>query len=195
MKVLGIVGASHSGGRTDTLVQAVLDSAAEQGAETELLNLSEYNVAFADGTRSTDWTGDTKEVVSKIESADAFILGTPVYREAYTAMLKNALDLTPRGVWDGPTHPMQGKAVGVVATGTLPEHYLSIDSLHGMLPGFFASYVVPLGVYANAAQFAEDGTIEDDKIFARANSLGKAIVTLSAAIEASEVLRDVAPQI
>lgn len=195
MKILGIVGAPHSGGKTDTVVQTVLDASAAQGADTALINLSEYNLAFADGTKSPDWTGDTKEVVSKIEGADAFVLGTPVYREAYTAMLKNALDLTPRGVWDGPTHPLQGKPVGIVATGSLPEHYLAVDGLYSMLPGFFAAYVVPLGIYAHSKQFTEDGAISDNDIFARAHSLGRALVALSEAIEASETLRDVEPQI
>lgn len=197
MKVLGIVGSPKSSSKTVGVVRAVLDaaSAAQPGVETELVNLGGYDIAFADGTNSTDWTGDTREVLSKVESADAFVFGTPVYREAYSASLKNLLDLIPRGLWDGPTHALQGKPVGVVGTGTLPEHYLAIDTLYSVFPGFFAAYVVPLGIYANATQFAEDGTIADNKLFARATKLGQALVALGAAIDASEPLQNVEPQI
>lgn len=196
MKVLGIVGSPRSGSKTETVVRAVLDaaSAARPGVETELVNLSEYDIAFADGTKSTDWTGDTRKVVSKVDSADAFVFGTPIYREAYTASIKNMLDLIPRGSYDGPTSPLQGRPVGVVGTGAWPEHYLAVDTLYSVFPGFFAAYVVPLGIYAYSEQFAEDGTIADDKILARATDLGQALVALGAAIDVSEPLQNVKPR-
>lgn len=197
MKVLGIVGSPKSGSKTAEVVRAVLDaaSATQPGVETELVNLSEYDIAFANGTKSTDWTGDTREVISKVESADAFVFGTPIYRESCTASLKNLLDLIPRGAWDGPTRPLQGKPIGVVGTGALAHHYLGLDFLYSVFSGFFAAYVIPLGIYAYSEQFAEDGTIADDKILSRATDLGGALVALGTSIEASEPLKNVEPQI
>jgi FMN reductase len=196
MRVLGIVGSPSPGGKTAAVVRAVLDGAAGHGeVETELLSLCDYDIAFADGTRSTDWTGDTRVVLDKVESADAFVFGTPIYREGPTGRMKNLLDLIPRGMWDGPTCPLQGRPVGVVATAASPEHFLATHDLQGKLASFFAAYVVPLGIYASGDYSAEDGTITDEYLAGRTKALGQALVALSRAIGDSSALRSVEPQI
>lgn len=196
MRVLGIVGSPSSGGKTAAVVQSVLaGAAAHPDVETELLSLSDYDLAFADGTSSTDWTGDTQAVLAKVELADAFVFGTPVYREGPTGRMKNLLDLIPRGVWDGPTSPLQGRPVGVVVTGASTEHFLAMRDLQGKLTSFFAAWVVPMGVYASGDYAAQDGTITDDYLAGRTKALGQALVALSRAIGDSSALRDVEPQV
>jgi multimeric flavodoxin WrbA len=86
--VLGIVGSPNSQGRTHQLVTAALKQAAEAGATTELIQLSEYAVAACkdcqpwicvDNLKCT-YEDDAFEFISqKILSCGALVLGTPVY--------------------------------------------------------------------------------------------------------------------
>ena len=45
-----------------------------------------------------------------IQAADAYIIGTPIYRGAYTGSLKNLLDQVP-------VEALMGKVAGLIATG------------------------------------------------------------------------------
>jgi multimeric flavodoxin WrbA len=86
--VLGIVGSPNSQGRTNQLVTAALKGAAEAGATTELIQLSEYAVdacrdcqpwICVDNLKCT-YEDDAFEFISrKIMSCGALVLGTPVY--------------------------------------------------------------------------------------------------------------------
>ncbi len=86
--VLGIVGSPNPEGRTNQLVLAALKGAAEAGATTELIQLSEYVVAAckdclpwvcADKLKCT-YEDEAFEFLSqKILNCGALVLGTPVY--------------------------------------------------------------------------------------------------------------------
>lgn len=86
--VLGIVGSPNPQGRTNQLVMAALKGAAEAGAATELIQLSEYAVeackdcqpwVCVDNLKCT-YEDDAFESISrKIMSCGALVLGTPVY--------------------------------------------------------------------------------------------------------------------
>jgi len=86
--VLGIVGSPNPEGRTNKLVMAALKGAAEAGATTELIQMSEYVVAACkdclpwvcvDNLKCT-YEDEAFEFLSqKILSCGALVLGTPVY--------------------------------------------------------------------------------------------------------------------
>lgn len=63
---------------------------------------------------------DIKQVVAAIESADAVIISTPVYKAAYTGVLKALLDLLPQNA-------LSRKVILPIATGGTIAHLLSID--------------------------------------------------------------------
>ena len=69
MKIVGIPG-SIAGTKTLNAVATVLDTIKETGIETELLNLSEYSLVFADGRDYRDYDGDTQIVIDKIMAAE-----------------------------------------------------------------------------------------------------------------------------
>ena len=85
MKVIGIVGSPRKNGNVDTLVQTVLAGAAEAGNETSIykLNELEYSGCQACGyCKSHDeckLNDDVSKLMNDIESADAVVIGTPVY--------------------------------------------------------------------------------------------------------------------
>lgn len=70
-------------------------------------------------------SGDTTHpaiggVVASIDAARGLVIATPVYKAAYTGLLKVMLDLLPQ-------HALAGKAVLPLITGGSPAHVLALD--------------------------------------------------------------------
>jgi SsuE family FMN reductase len=74
-------------------------------------------------------------VVAQIEAADAVVVTTPVYKAAYTGLLKTLLDLLPQ-------YALRGKSVLPVATGGSAAHVLAVDyALRPVLVSLGAEHV------------------------------------------------------
>ena len=65
------------------------------GFESELINLADCRVAFADGRPPEKYEDDTASIVARVSQADGVILASPVYRGSFTGALKNLLDHLP----------------------------------------------------------------------------------------------------
>ncbi|MDO8212046.1 flavodoxin family protein [Conexibacter sp. CPCC 206217] len=182
LAVVAVIG-SADGGTTHTLVGEVLKGAEQAGALTSAfcLGRGEYLADVAAAARE------------RADGADALVLATPMYRSSFTGVLKQFLDELPRVPHGDFESALLGKPVAVVGTGGSDHHYLGIDALLGLLPRFFASYVVPPGLYGRANQIA-DGHVLDDELAAAARRLGHATVELAAAVAASAQLPRQRPQ-
>lgn len=192
--ILGIVGSKSNPSNTRSAVEVALQAAAEEfDVNTEILHFADFNIETADGRKLDEYTGDTAETVDLIISSDAFIIGTPVYRGSYSGLLKNLFDLIPRGKWQSPEAPFENRPVGFIATGATDHHFLSISHELGPIASFFGSYPVGSGVYVNHEQ-VEDHQIVDDDVLNRLQTLGKATVELSHAIDNSSFLSHLGPQ-
>ncbi|MEW2545768.1 NADPH-dependent FMN reductase [Streptomyces sp. NPDC047002] len=74
--------------------------------------------------------------VDLVESADGIIVGTPIYKAAYSGLLKALLDLLPQSA-------LAGKTVLPLATGGTATHVLAIDyALRPVLSSMGAHHVV-----------------------------------------------------
>ncbi|MEU1123476.1 NADPH-dependent FMN reductase [Streptomyces sp. NPDC005899] len=72
-----------------------------------------------------------------VERADGLVVGTPVYKAAYSGLLKSLLDLLPQ-------YALTGKTVLPLATGGSPAHVLAIDyALRPVLSSMGATHIVP----------------------------------------------------
>ena len=58
MKVLGIVGSPRKGGNTEFLMRETLKACKEEGAETKLIHLTDFDLKPCDGCRSCFKTGN-----------------------------------------------------------------------------------------------------------------------------------------
>jgi FMN reductase len=86
-----------------------------------------------------------KAATQEIEAASAVVVGTPIYKAAYSGVLKVFLDLLPQRV-------LAGKVVLPVATGGSSSHLLAIDyALKPVLAALGARYVLA-GVYVLDSQ-------------------------------------------
>ncbi|MEY2242627.1 NADPH-dependent FMN reductase [Streptomyces sp. BF23-18] len=77
------------------------------------------------------------EAAALLEGADGVVIGTPVYKAAYSGLLKSLLDLLPQ-------YALAGKTVLPLATGGSTAHVLAIDyALRPVLTSMGASHIVP----------------------------------------------------
>jgi NAD(P)H-dependent FMN reductase len=122
MRYLGIAGPVRSPSRTTTATLLVLDQVreAEPGAEVELLDLGTQRIQLCDGRSLADYDDATTAAVELVVGADAYVVGTSIYRAAYSGVLKNLLDILPADA-------MADKAAAMVATGGSRDHYLVLD--------------------------------------------------------------------
>jgi FMN reductase len=156
VQLLAISGSPSSPSKTVTALEVALRRAAEHPDVTaSLLALRDHDVVFCDGRDPADYTGDTRKVIDQVIDADAVIVGTPMYRGGYTGRLKNLFDVLPNDA-------LEGKAVGLVATGGTDHHYLAVEHELKPLVGFFRAWPVPGAVYANNTHFSGDQLVDDD---------------------------------
>ena len=82
---------------------------------------------------------------AQVASAEVLVVATPVYKAAYSGVLKVFLDLLPQTA-------LKGKTVLPLATGGSPHHMLALDyALRPVLQSLGAKHILP-GVYATDAQ-------------------------------------------
>ena len=177
--IIGIAGGPEAGGRTSTALAGNLAGAAERGAQTEMFALSQATPA---------------QVAAATEAAAAVVLGSPVYRATYSALLKELLENTQRGKWGESTAPMQGKAAAIVLTGASGHHFLALGGLRDVLAGFFAVQVLAPGLYLDHGGYVDRSTLtEDSRALTAAH--GAALVDLTVAVRASAAIGALRPQV
>ncbi|MGI5350546.1 NADPH-dependent FMN reductase [Streptomyces sp. CA-250714] len=77
------------------------------------------------------------EVISLFDQADGVVVGTPVYKAAYSGLLKALLDLLPQ-------YALTGKTVLPLATGGTTAHVLAIDyALRPVLSSMGPAHITP----------------------------------------------------
>ncbi|MFI8092244.1 NADPH-dependent FMN reductase [Streptomyces sp. NPDC086080] len=75
-------------------------------------------------------------VAALFEEADGVVIGTPVYKAAYSGLLKSLLDLLPQ-------YALAGRTVLPLATGGTTAHVLAIDyALRPVLSSMGAGHIV-----------------------------------------------------
>ena len=104
MKIIGISGSPRRG-NTEWMLKTLIQQAARNGAEVELLLLRKMDVRMCRGCLTCEEGGkerkgickikdDMTEVYPKLLAADAIVLATPGYFEMLSGLLKNFLDRT-----------------------------------------------------------------------------------------------------
>ncbi|GAA3401292.1 NADPH-dependent FMN reductase [Paenibacillus hodogayensis] len=170
MKLLGISG-TIIGAKTGIAVQSVLEEAKKlhPELETELLDLKQYNVQFCDGRDPSAYDGDTRTVIDKVNEADFYVIGTPIFQASLSGPLKNLFDLIP-------VTALTKKVVGFVATGGTFQHYLVIENQLKPIAGYFRSYVAPSYVYLHDSHFNERREIVDPDVTDRIGRLAQELL-------------------
>ena len=148
--LLAVLGSVTPPGRMSKAIASILDAAKLKipGLGTELLNLRDYRVSFADGRPLDRYVDDSGKLVERVKQADAVLICSPVYRGSITGALKNLLDLLP-------IEALRAKPCGIVAMGATNHHYLGVDWHLRDVLAWFGALVAPTSVYLSSADFVE----------------------------------------
>jgi multimeric flavodoxin WrbA len=142
MKVLGISGSPRKG-NTEFMVSAILERLESKGIETELILLRKKDVRNCKGCLTCEAGGserkgicalkdDMNGILPLIVQADALVMGTPVYFEMVSGLLKNFMDRTCP-IWTKlQSKKMIGTAVAEEGIGKAVDNLKTYASLCGM---------------------------------------------------------------
>lgn len=159
MSILLIAGSPSEHSRSAALLDAVYQRLGLRHALIERLHirdLSPQALLLADVSHKS-----IRAAISQVDTARAIVVATPVYKAAYSGVLKVFLDLLPQSAF-------KGKAVLPLATGGSPNHMLALDyALRPVLQSLAARHILP-GVYATDAQIPKD----DDDAYRVGDEIG-----------------------
>ena len=143
MTVLLIAGSPSDRSRTAALLNAVGQRLTFRGAQVETLrvrDLPPQALLLADFGNPA-----VMQATAQVAAADIVVVATPVYKAAYSGVLKVFLDVLPQTA-------LKGKTVLPLATGGSPHHMLALDyALRPVLQSLGAKNILP-GIYATDAQ-------------------------------------------
>jgi FMN reductase len=145
-------------------------AASHRPARLEVYDLSDAGPGLGAALQRQDLTLPAARIIDAIEQADALIVGTPVYKGAYTGLFKHAFDLVdPRA--------LVGKPVLLTATGGGPRHALVVEHALRPLFSFFEALTIPTAVYASDADFV-DGQLAEAGVVARVSTAAQQLANL-----------------
>jgi FMN reductase len=121
---------------------------------------------------------DSEAILRSIETADALIVGSPVYKGSYAGQFKHIFDLLD-------PLALVGKPVAIVATGGGHRHALVVEHQLRPLFGFFSAMTMPTAIYASTEDFC-DGCFVDKSVLSRVES---AALELEASLRGQEATR------
>src|SRR5450830_886210 len=189
MSILLLGGSPQLPSSSSRLLAFIGERLALQGYGTRKLDVRDLP---AQALLLADYTDPAiAEAVQAVADADAIVIATPIYKAAYTGLLKAFLDLLPQ---DG----LAGKLVLPLATGGGHAHTLALDyALRPVLQALGAKQVYT-SIYANAQQLGwheERGLNLDapiaERVQAGIDELSAGLLVLAGSRKAAAVLAPV----
>ncbi|GLZ43695.1 NADPH-dependent FMN reductase [Actinokineospora sp. NBRC 105648] len=118
--ILIISGSPSPSARAGILVTHVANHLRERGETVTVLTVRDLPTV----SLLAEDTGDPaiRAAIDLVSSADGLVVASPVYRAAYSGLVKSLLDLLPTGT-------LAGKAVLPLATGGTQGHLVAIDGV------------------------------------------------------------------
>ena len=168
IRIAGISGSRRVPSYTRMAVEAALRGAAEVGAVTHLIDLAEFELAFAGagGHKGPHF----ERLSSEVKQADGIILGTPEYHGSFSGVLKNALDLMG-------FDEFESKMIGLVGvSGGAMGAFDALNSLRNVGRALHA-WVIPEQAAIPEAwkMFDTSGAVKDAKVEARLKEVGRQV--------------------
>ena len=155
-RIVAFSGNTHRPSRTRTLVEAVAAELSRlRPIDLKVYDLVDAGTGIAVASRSLP----AARIVEGIESADALIVGSPVYKGSYAGLFKHLIDFVA-------PEALIGKPVVLTATGGGPRHALVVEHSLRPLFGFFSAQAAPTAVYAGDTEISE-GRVADEIVRAR----------------------------
>jgi NAD(P)H-dependent FMN reductase len=166
--VVAICGSLSDQSTTRIALGHALEAATEAGAETELVDLCEWELPLFDPDDRD--RGDAPALRELVAGADAVLLGTPVYHGMVSSALKSAFDYLGKGEFENTTVGLLATAGGGSYAQTLSHLRTGIRTVHG--------WTLPheVGIPNASSAFDVDGNLVDSDIEDRVETLGRLAV-------------------
>jgi len=180
VKLLAFAGSLREESFNKKLVQQVAEYARKEGAEVTYIDLRDYEMPLYDGDiEAKGFPKSAHDFKQLMKDHDGFIISTPEYNSAISGLLKNAIDWASRSEeGEGKLEAFQGKTAAIMTAS--PGRLGGIRGLPiiRLILSHIGVYVIPSQLAFGAAHegFNEDGTIKDQSMADRADSLAKELV-------------------
>jgi len=163
--VVAICGSLGDQSTTRVALGHALDAAAAAGAETELVDLREWDLPLFDPDDRN--RGDVPALRELVGEADAVLLGTPVYHGMVSSALKSAFDYLGKDEFEDTTVGLLATAGGGSYAQTLEHLRTGVRTVHG--------WALPheVGIRNASDAFDADGNVVDADIEDRVRKLGR----------------------
>lgn len=134
MRIVHLAGSPAANSRTGYLLDLAAARFSQAGAVVDAISVRDLpaqSLLHADAAHPR-----IIDAIERIARSNAVIIATPVYKAAYSGILKAFLDLLPQSALDG-------KVVLPIATGGSPAHMLAVDyALRPVLSALGARYIL-----------------------------------------------------
>lgn len=191
IKVIGISGSPRKNGNTEILVRNSLEAAKTEGAEIEIILLSEKKIepctaCGACSSRPCIINDDFMEVFEQMTEADGLIFASPSYYESVTPQMKALIDRS--GTFNGMAYgrtKFDGKIAGAMSV----ARRTGLANVWTQLLLFILSQkmIVPgIKSYANAIAQDKGDVVNDIEGMESSWSLGIAVTKLAERLKKGE---------
>jgi FMN reductase len=179
LSIVGVAGNIARPSRTAALLSAILaEICALQNAQSRVIELVDvgphlFQPFVPEGLQSfalERLPPEARSAIQAIESADALVVATPVYKGSYSGALKHLFDLVR-------PNALTGKPVLVAATGGSPLHGLVTEHQLRPLFGFFNALTLPTAIFALESDF-QNYRIDKPELLARVKRAAAEFVEL-----------------
>jgi NAD(P)H-dependent FMN reductase len=169
-RIVGLAGSLRATSTTRMAVECALLGAGEDGANAQLMDLAAYDLPFLGRERDPAAAKAVDRFLADLRAADGIILGSPEIHGSISGVLKNALDLTDRELFEGKMLGLIGVAGGRMGASETLSHLRTIGRS-------LRAWVVPTQVSISDADQAFDshGGPVDPEVRERLKSVGRQV--------------------
>jgi len=191
-KIVAVVGSLRDESYTRTALKYALEAAARAGAETDLIDLRQYDLPVFDPDVDDAEQGDAERLVERVRRADGVILGSPVYHGSYSGAIRNFHDYCSFDEYEDTVVGLLATAGGGSFASTLDHLRITVRGVHGR--------VIPhqVGIRNASERFEADETAPDGRAFVdddlrdRVDRLGRELVAEARRVESGAAGRQAA---
>ena len=183
-RVVGLAGSLRASSSTRSAVRCALSGAEADGAQVQLLELAAYELPFLGREQEATGRAAVEHFLGDLRVADGIILGSPELHGSMSGVLKNALDLTDRELFEGKMLGLIGVAGGRMGANETLSHLRTVArSLH--------AWVVPTQVSVADADRAFDprGVPIDPELRQRLEAIGRQVAHFARLHKCGEHMR------
>ncbi|WP_018608837.1 NADPH-dependent FMN reductase [Uliginosibacterium gangwonense] len=155
MSIAFISGSPSATSRSSLLLKEVQQRLASSGEETEWIAVRDLPATALLQAQAAE--PNIAKAVSQVLQARAIVIASPIYKAAYSGLLKTFLDLLPQKAFEG-------KLVLPLSSAGSPLHVLALDfTIRPVLAALGVREVIPpVSVLDSQIQVAADGTTTFD---------------------------------